>query len=811
MKKCILTVLGAIAALSLPVSCSDEFGGNEGAGNGRISPVVDLNTETVTSRSTSPESRAAASRATEVTVADLSLRLTKNDGSFSGEWPIAEFPIENAFTVGDYTLEAFYGDPTEQGFDLPAYSGSQTITVRDGETATPQITATLANSMVTIKYTDAFTGYMADYGASVNGIEYGKEEERAVYVTPGDVEIKVNVKKPNGIGAEFTLDKVDALPRHHYTVTIDLNNGGAGDAQLNVTFDDMMDTEEVNIDLSDKLLSTPAPVITPKGFTSDEAVMVVTGMTPEMNLVMNLVAMAGLGNVTLETTSTSLVNQGWPAEIDLLKADGSQQSKLTSMGLDVVGLWKNPAEMAVVTFSDVVKNIKTVKDDPNGNISTFTLKLKDKIMRETVVSLVLDVKDVELELSMLSDDIAFEPGAELSFNLTTNATEVKDKITFEYKDPVSARFRTLPVVNVSAPRSRAMQDYTITVKTPEISDNLIVRAVYESSISNEIVYHPFAFNVATNNVFATYALAKLYVTKADLATARFTLASEGSNVPLTYTVDNGYAKITGLTPDTDYTIGLVIDGLGSRSFNFRTEANTALENGSMENWSTTQKTAGTIGRKTCTVYDCIGWSTFNAYTTSTLNSSTEYSAISSTQSTSEAHSGAAALIQSVGFGSSAGSSTLLGGDINAKYFSQGELYLGSYTGTSAGGAVYGMDFTSRPSSLTFWYKYVPSNPLDKGYAELTLYAADGSTIATSVLNLDATDVYTQKTLALTYPLNGSKASKISVIFRSTNAGDTFLNAQDIPQITSSGILGTTNLAGYYVGSKLYIDDVQLNY
>ena len=210
MKKTILLGISALVASSLLCACSEEWGVNK-AGAGRISPEVGIDTQAVTSRSE------AASRADgDITASDLSLTLTKADGSYKQTWEtVADFPVDKEFAVGDYTLDAFYGDPEEQGFEKPAYAGSQTLKVSDGLTTTLGLTASLANSMFTIKYTDAFVGYMADWSASVAGIEYAKDETRPVYVKPGDVTIKINVTKPNGLKAEFTLDKVTAEPKYH--------------------------------------------------------------------------------------------------------------------------------------------------------------------------------------------------------------------------------------------------------------------------------------------------------------------------------------------------------------------------------------------------------------------------------------------------------------------------------------------------------------------------------------------------------------------------------------------------------------------
>ena len=828
MKKSILTVLGAIATLTLPVSCSDEFGADNVNGKGRISPLVDINTETVTSRSTSPESRATASRAVEVTVADLSLRLTKTDGSYSGEWPMAEFPIEQEFGVGEYTLEAFYGDPTVQGFDLPAYSGSQTITVKDGETTTPSITATLANAMVTMKYTDAFINYMADYGSSVNGIEYGKTEERAVYVTPGDVEIKVSVKKPNGLGAEFTLDNVKAEARHHYTVTVDVNNGGVGDATLNVTFDDMMSTEEIEIDLSDKVLSSPAPVITPKGYNPATTIDVVTGSPTDLNLSMNLVAMAGLRNVNLKTKSTSLQRQGWPEEIDLMAADENTKAKLTELGLDVVGLWKTPGEMAVINLSKVVEHIRTVAGD--DNITEFTVTVKDKLMRQTDETVLrLNVEDVMMDLKATTGEF-YEPGSPLNVILGFNGpgSYIKDKIQMEYFNSNAGVWSNMTINSVSEGRSRTMLDYTINVNTPALNEAIRIRARYENSVSNEITVEmaPFELVVSELNVFSKHAYGQLRGTGSNptpsLAETTILLkAGNGQFSEVNPVSENGYLKFENLTPNTLYTAKAIKDGISSRIITFTTEGATDVPNGNMESWYTFVP-SGTCwwqvdypGADTNTP-----WGTMNLLTTSEGGtnagaSACGYSAKSGTTFADGNGGGQCALIQTVGWGKgntawlgrvNGTSGGLAGGA--CQHFTPGELYLGHYDASSQKAVYDGLVASSRPSSLRFSYKYEPKNNADWGVAEIHVLAADGTIIAEQVVNLTAQSEFTTRNMQLNYPMGSKKAVRVQVMFKSCGNSDCLAinnNNMDCPPSANA----STDRG--YIGSKLYIDDIQLIY
>lgn len=803
MKKTILLGISALVASSLLCACSEEWGVNK-AGAGRISPEVGIDTQAVTSRSE------AASRADgDITAADLSLTLTKADGSYKQTWEtVADFPVDKEFAVGDYTLDAFYGDPEEQGFEKPAYAGSQTLKVSDGLTTTLGLTASLANSMFTIKYTDAFVGYMADWSASVAGIEYAKDETRPVYVKPGDVTIKINVTKPNGLKAEFTLDKVTAEPKYHYMVTVDVNDGNVGGSALKVTFDDNLAKEEVEIDLSDKLLSAPAPVLAADGFTAGTPVSFVAGLSSAQHLAMNVIAQAGLAEVLLETSSVSLLAQGWPASIDLLKATAAEQATLTGLGLSTLGLWKAPDQMAVIDFSNIVKSIRTVDSD---NTTTFTLTVKDKLSRTgEPLELALTVEEIMLELETAGQ--FFAPGEDLEVKLGFNGGNVADNVKIEYYHPVSAMWRPLTIKSVSEGVSRAMADYTVTVVAPEVDGDLRLRAKCGDKVSATLTVGSAPFELAGNDIdiYATHAYVTVIGTEGNptpnLDGAEFYVKRPGedSYSLAEATRDGDYFDVKGLTAGAENLVKVRIDGMYCKARSIATEEAAQLPNSGMEEWSQTAH------KSNCVEYFVGGnvWGTLNPLTISQWDDSVNaaYCATSGTRSTTDAHTGTAALIQTVAWGSG---TTAASGLSSIKHVDRGELYLGAWTNNINDGSLpeYGIDFASRPSALKFYYKF---NKVKNhtGYAEVTVYDAAGNTLASNNFTIDSQGSYVEKTLPLSWARGMAKASRLSVIFRSCNSGKPLdgknMGKSDVNTVSVSS-------SSYHNGSALYVDDIELIY
>ena len=212
--------------------------------------------------------------------------------------------------------------------------------------------------------------------------------------------------------------------------------------------------------------------------------------------------------------------------------------------------------------------------------------------------------------------------------------------------------------------------------------------------------------------------------------------------------------------------------------------------------------------------------------TTSQGSDYAYCRISGTIQTTDAHSGNAALIRSVGWGSGNTATGSKGSSGKCKYTDAGMLHLGanrtgsqhrgdtefSQSSSTSHGSILtddldcGKPFASRPSGVSFWYKYSPKNSSDCGLAEVQVLDAAGKVIASGTLALASTSTYTQKTINLDYA-TATKAAGIYVKFMSTNSAQ-FLVRTD----SNFSGPGFANLSrGTFMGSQLYIDDVELIY
>ncbi|MGL5273420.1 MAG: PCMD domain-containing protein, partial [Phocaeicola sp.] len=149
------------------------------------------------------------------------------------------------------------------------------------------------------------------------------------------------------------------------------------------------------------------------------------------------------------------------------------------------------------------------------------------------------------------------------------------------------------------------------------------------------------------------------------------------------------------------------------------------------------------------------------------------------------------------------------GSANAKYGDPGYLYLGSYNSDTQLPNYDGIPFNSRPTSLSYYYKYTPGKDGDSYLAEIALLHKNGDEVIEigrgTARGSEEITTYQQVTLPIEYneQANYYKPTHIHLLFKSGDRADnsSFLT------VPAFGNLST----GEYIGSQLYIDEIKLNY
>lgn len=285
-------------------------------------------------------------------------------GNVQASWDkISDYDDDTTFPVGTYTLRAFYGDMQTEGFASPYYEGSTDVEIKGGLTTEVETTCKLANTKLTIGYTDDFKSYFKTYSTVVKSEQGGEvtftsAETRAAYVKPGRVSVKVIFTKAEGTMKLDTVEVAtieEALPQHHYHLSMDVD---AGKAMLSVIFDRVTEEKPITLDISDKALNIKAPYFTLTGFekTSDDKNQWDGNLTEANKLSALLTSLGGFKKCILKTTSPNL--EDWPTEgFNLAELTPEQQTQLTNSGVKLTGFGENKDQMAIIDLTGVVPHL----------------------------------------------------------------------------------------------------------------------------------------------------------------------------------------------------------------------------------------------------------------------------------------------------------------------------------------------------------------------------------------------------------------------------------------------------------------------
>lgn len=366
-------IIGHVVAAMAVVAAAGCDGGSavgisDGCGLIRLSADVDARV------TVSASSKAEGDQPLAVAVEDLSLRLLSDNGSVDRTFAsISEFPSDERFRVGGYTLSASYGSVDNEGFDSPYYYGEAAFSVVHDQVAEVTVTASLANSMVSIAPTEAFVKYFgSEYSSSLHSeggdyITVTSGETRPVYLRPGSVTLTTAVTLPAGQNVTLEAGTFEAKPRTHYMVTLDVDNS-FGDAELIVTFDELTETEPFTITLSSEVINAPAPVVT----ATAPSVTVPQGELPDADLRFDVAVPGTLRSLTLTTAGApALFGAGWPAEIDLVGGNADIKAVMQAYGLRAPGAGMASTKFASVVLTDLVPRLV-------DSGATFTLRATDR-------------------------------------------------------------------------------------------------------------------------------------------------------------------------------------------------------------------------------------------------------------------------------------------------------------------------------------------------------------------------------------------------------------------------------------------------
>ncbi len=283
-----------------------------------------------------------------------------------------------------------------------------------------------------------------------------------------------------------------------------------------------------------------------------------------------------------------------------------------------------------------------------------------------------------------------------------------------------------------------------------------------------------------------------------------------------------FQTITDLEPNAEYQFRVVHKGFFPRGEgSCTTEAAQQIGNSDFNSWYEDTHTYSQSGNKTRAWYrpwasgDTDTWWDVNSKKTlpaSTTAAYQEYKMVPTVYYSSDAVEGNSAQLITTFVSSGAndwGDSFLGGGE---PFKAAGEIFIGK-ADASGNHAEEGHSFSSRPTSLSFKYKYLGYNG-DSFHVYMYVADAEGNKMAEEDFVGGMTSNSWTKdyhTIDINYDVMDKKAAKIYVCIRSSKKAD---DAVEYRKVNFSDLSISTIGGGQqkgYIGSVLFIDDLKLNY
>lgn len=779
---------------------------------------------------------------------------TKSDNTYSKQWSSVEaFNREKSFSMGDYTLTASYGDLNIEGFDNPYYMGSSSVHVSPGATTDVNVVATLANAMVSIRYTDQFRENFQAYSAAVqteghDWVMFAQDENRPAYVAPSN-EVKLNLTLTNDRDERVTIQPASfkAEPRHHYVVTIGVTgNTTSGEAVLDIQFDEDVVSESVSVSLGEDLFSAPAPTITAQGFSTDTPINKFEYAELSENPEFHLFAFAGFKSATLNIVAANNYTPTFGKSVNLVGTDDLTQQQIEKEGIG--GYFRNVDKMAVV-------NVKKFLEKLPAGTYDIEVQAVDNATR-TSEPLKLTAVITELKISLSAASVAEFMGNEVVVDLTTNSPDVKNVVSFKVPDAnnrlVDAKIKSVEDVTPAGASTRADNSYIfryVLELQPSYHSEVEVQVYMNANISKTattVVAVGEPEYTITPDAFSNYVVLKIESERTDIVKAlidRLQFYNGETAIPtsnITHDVNNGLVIIKGLTPAVKYlSLKAHYNNFDKVVPEFTTEAQTDVPNGGFDIVSETINISGVqVGgayrvspvdyHHTSSIRrsEADGWTSLNAKTcySESSNKNTWFMVPSSFVDNGRY------IVRSVGYNNNGTTPDRSGGAFNTKYYCEnapsneslnkcaGELFLGSYSfdGTTES-RIDGIEFSSRPSSLSFDYSYTAYNS-EQAEVSVTLFDKNNNKLVDAVEYLTNANAGTiTKTISFGNYKFGEKAVKLAICFKSTRSD--VVPAIYIPtgsELNESQSLGNKTISAnsykaFAKGSELIIDNVKLNY
>lgn len=707
-------------------------------------------------------------------VSNYSVEISQGEKVVTSYEKYSDMPTSIDLESGTYQLKAFLGELLPAKFEAPYFAGTTKFQVEANKKTSASVTCALANTKVSVSYSEDFKEAYPDYSLSMTtahtseALVFKKGETRSAYFQADSTGQKLNLSMSltslENKKTTFTPSAITIKPREDVKLLFKTDGEAVSGVKLEITIDGSTADTTVNVGIPDYMLPLEAPLITPKGFESGKLYTVASGDE-----------VAGATWDIYEKNGSIDVFAGGAIDSCIMTVN--------SPYLKVKGLTKERYDLA------------NLSDEDAGLLKSLGLEWNESMKYKQSVKCAVNLANL-LWTQIQKSDLG-----------------TVHEFTFQVKD---------------------------SLKQHQESNKVILKVERRDPIIN--------ITMGGGDVWATKAYLKANVVSGNPASVKFEI-KEGNiwtdfnrtKYVTSYSIEGQYRvmEVSGLSSSTKYSIRASYGGRGvySDEYEFETEAKDQLPNAGFEDWykETVYKQQDLFGSVLTPAIE--GWYPVQKDSPATswwLSSNMQtifaglpdgfkekdvkasnihnggkitqtYILYPGVEMTEEAYNGSkAAKITSVGWGE-----TIIDGQVitGTKQVSPGKLYLATGDGQQSGAG-----FSSRPTAMSFAYKYLPQNGESFKMRAIVKSNEDeiGYTELVSGLQVSS---YKKVSVPFVYHSTDKKATHIYIEFISSTSGSRSFVKADVHENTVA--LGSLILGKYvyykFTGSTLYVDDINLEY
>lgn len=357
---------------------------------------------------------------------------------------IADFEAEKAsegilLDAGSYQVVVASGKKDSAAWELPNFYGKTACEIKANQVTSAKVTCKIANTKVTVDYSDDFKKYFADYSTTVSNssgsLTYAKGETRGGFFAPEKLLTQLKLTNTDGEQFELKREYEDIQERYHYKLYFKLSgdpdnpddSGEAGGKFDDITVDESADTVVVSIPIKvEDLENIKAPEFTLEGFGENNNLEAKKEEFVGSSL--KLIAICGVEQLLVSIESDSLIGRtGIPSSFDLANLDAETRTKLESIHFPIPENIKGAT--GELTFDLTEMSNALVSFDDKIQTHRFTFTVKDTKTQEQNVSFSYSVKP---NVAVITKEIA-TMNIWSTFTFFSGESDSKEGFGFEYK------------------------------------------------------------------------------------------------------------------------------------------------------------------------------------------------------------------------------------------------------------------------------------------------------------------------------------------------------------------------------------------